>query len=220
MNTNTMSTIAQALITAQDYKSLKINGALIGVKEALAWKNAVKALRLPAYAVRAYRYDNLGKAEEVASCDQSKLYDALRLVINIIGEVNGAKLNAHNIAEEIIANTLKLRVIDITPEMASARLSRKTAKAKLTENDTEENQAEFDKWDEEVKRLESEAGNCKKIKECVKENPFITIVEKILSDAITAQTLKTPEQVQAEEEALKAERKARAKARKAAKQAK
>ena len=219
-NTNTISIIAKALSENREFKNGKINAVSVGsVATARQWIASVKALRIPAYAVRVYRYNHMGDTETVAPCDQSALYTALAPVVEMVGVVNGAKLDAHNVAEEIISNAMRFRIIDITPEMAHARNERKLARDAKNENDCAENVAEFERWDAECKRLEEIPGNCKRIAEIASESAFVKAVEILLGDAINKQALKSAEQVAAEEEAKREARKARARARKAAKKA-
>ncbi|MGN5455178.1 MAG: hypothetical protein ACI4XN_04265 [Candidatus Kurthia intestinigallinarum] len=215
----TMSIYAEALSDNREYKNARINGEAVGVANARAWANAVKSLRIPAYAIRVYRYNHMGDAETVAPCDQSALYDALRPVLEMVGEVNGAKLDTHNMAEEIISNAMRFRTIDTSEEMAHAHLERRLAKKALTEDETEENQAEYDKWNDECKRLEGLPGNCKRIAEIQPETAFVKAVELLLGDAIRKQTAKSVDEVMAEEEAKKAARRAKNNARKRAQKA-
>lgn len=216
---NTMSIFAEALINNREYKNAKINGEAVGVANARKWVSAVKAIRMPAYAIRVYRHDNMGNAEVVEACDQSALYNAIAPVLVLIGEVNGAKLNAKNIAEEILSNVVRFRAIDISNEMAHARLEKKLAKQALDAEESEENQANYDKWAEECKRLEALPGNCKKIAEIQSESAFVKAVELLLGDAITNQAMKSAEQVAAEEEARRQARREATKAKKQAKKA-
>lgn len=216
-NNKTMSVFAEALADNRNYKNMRINGNAVGVANARKWVSAVKALRIPAYAIRVYRYNHMGDAEAVAPCDQSALYDALRPVLEMVDVVNGAKLDVHNCAEEIISNAMRFRVIDLTPEMAHAHSERKIAKKAKDEDENDETIAEYNKWNDECKRLEELPGNCKKIPDVVPENTFVKAVETLLGDAILKQSAKSAEEVAAEEEAKKADRRARAKARKAKK---
>ena len=217
MNNNNMTIFAEALVVNRDYKNARINGNAVGVANARAWANAVKAMRIPAYAIRVYRYNNMGMADEVAKCDETPLYSAIFPVLDMIGEVNGFKLNAKNVAEEIIANALRFRVIDISNDMAHARLEKRRAKKDMDEEENEETIAAYEKWADEVKRLEEEPGNCKRIPEIVSESAFVKAVEILLGDAIKKQAMKSAEEVAAEEAARKKARNERAHARKAAK---
>ena len=212
-----MSVFAEALINNREYKSMRINGEAVGVANAREWASTVKSLRIPAYAIREYRYNHMGDTETVAPCDQSILYNAIRKVLEMIGEVNGAKLDAQNVAEEVISAAMRFRVIDISPEMAHARCMKKSAKEELSENETEEAQANYDKWVEECKRLETLPGNCKKIPDIQAEGTFVKTVEILLGDAILKQKAKSVEEVMAEIAKKEEERKAKAKANKQAK---
>lgn len=216
-NNTTMTIYAEALISNREYKSARINGEAVGVNNARAWANTVKAMRLPAYAIRVYRHDHMGDKEAVKACDMSPLFAELVKVVDMVGVVNGAKLSASNLAEEIVANAVRFRTIDTSKEMAHARCEKKLAKKALEEEESEDLQAEFDKWDAEVKRLEGLPGNCKKVVEIQSESAFVKAVEILLGDAITKQTMKSAEEVAAEEEAKRQARREKTKAKKQAK---
>ena len=218
-NTTTMTIFAEALKDNREYKNARIDGKTVGVAEYRAWNNAVKALRYPAYAIRQYRHANLGNAETVAPCDMTALYNALHTVLDLVGVVNGAKLDAQNCAEEIIAHASRIRVIDITPEMAHAHNVKRLAKKEMAEDETAETKKAYEEACVEVERLESIAGNCKKLFEIQSETTFIKAVEILLGDAINKQTMKTLEEVLAEEEAKRQARRAKTAAKKAAKKA-
>lgn len=216
---NTMTIFAEALVSNLDYKNTRVNGEAVGVGNARLWIKAVKDLLIPAYRVRVYRYNHMGDAETVTPCDETPLYNALQVVLDMVGEVNGAKLDTRNCAEEIIANAMKFRVIDTSPEMAHAHNMKKQSAKNLREDETEENQAEFDKWDEECKRLEGLPGNCKRIPDVQAEATFVKAVEHLLGAAITKQEAKSAEEVEAEKEAKRQARRAKTAAKKAAKKA-
>ena len=218
MNKN-MTIFAEALVDNREYKNARVNGEAVGVANSRKWIAAVKGIRIPAYGVRVYRYNNMGEAGEVAKCNESPVYDALAPIIDMVGEVNGAKLNAHNIAEEIIAAALRFRVIDISVEMAHARAEYRKARKAAEENENEETLAALEAAKAEVKRLEGEPGNCKRIAEIVSESAFVKAVEILLGDAIKKQALKSAEEVAAEEEAKRRARREATKAKRAAKKA-
>lgn len=215
----TTTIYAEALSDNRNYKNARMDGKTIGVSESRTWNNAVKAMRYPAYAIAQYRHANLANTEVVAPCDLSPLYTALRTVLDLVGEVNGAKLHAENIAEVVIANASRIRTIDISNEMATARYEKRQAKKALDEDDTVENQTAYDNAKAEVERLESEPNNCKKLFEINAESAFVKAVEIALGDAINGQCMKTAEQVQAEEEAKRQARRAKTAEKKKAKKA-
>ena len=220
MSTNTtMSVYAEALISNRGYKSTvaKVDGNAVGVENARTWNNLIRACLIPAYAVRKYQYDNMGKSEDVTACDMTELYNAIRPIINLIGEVNGDKLNAVNIANEFVAKSVRQRNIDTSVEMAHARSEYREAKKQYNEDDSAENLAKYESAKAEVKRLEGIAGNCKTINEIQTESAFIKSMEIALGDAITKQTLRPIEDILAEKAAKEAERKAKRKANKLSK---
>lgn len=215
----TTTIYAEALSDNRNYKNARMDGKTIGVPESRTWNNAVKAMRIPAYAVAQYRHANLANAEIVAPCDMSPLYTALHAVLDLVGEVNGAKLHAENIAETIIANASRIRTIDISVEMAEARYEKRQAKKALDEDDTVENQTAYDNAKAKVEELESKPNNCKKLFEINSESAFVKAVEVAFGDAINGQCMKTAEQVAAEEEAKRQARRAKTAEKKKAKKA-
>lgn len=213
----TMSIYAEALVSNREYKSARINGESVGVTASRIWIASVKSMLIPAYTIFKYRYDHMGDSEKAATIDQSALYDALHVVLGLIDEVNGAKLNAFNIAESVISCAVRFRVIDTSEEMAHAHCERNIARKRLNNEDTPENQSAYDKWVAECSRLENLPGNCKRIVEIQSESTFTRNVELMLGDAILKQSLRSVEDIQAEKAALKA---ARAEKRRNNKQAK
>lgn len=222
MSTNTtMSVYAQALIANRQYKKARVDGIAVGMDAARSWNTLVKACLVPAYAVYKHRYDNMGKVDAVTACDMTPVYDAIRPIVNAIGEVNGDKLNPVNVAEIIVSKSVRQRAIDTSVEMAHARSEKREAKKQYDENDSAENLAKYESATAEVKRLEGVAGNCKTINEIQSETAFIRAVEIALGDAITKQTLRPVEEILAEkaakEEARRAKRKANKLSKKSAK---
>lgn len=219
METKKMSIYAEALADNRDYKNARIDGKTVGVREYRMWKKALADLRKPAYAIRQYRHDTMMQVEDATPADTAPFFTALHAVLSLIGEVNGAKINAANCAEEIIAQASRIRVIDITPEMAHARLEKRVAKREMGEDENEDTIKAYEDACAEVERLEGEAGNCRKLFEIQAESAFIKAVEVILGDAIIGQTMKTLDEVMAEEEARRQARRAATKAKRAAKKA-
>lgn len=213
----TMSIFADALISNLDYKSARITGEVVGVTNYRNWSATVKACLVPAYQVAEYRWNHMGNTEDVIPCDQSALYNAIRGIIAMIGEVNGDTLNPVNVAESIVSLSTRIRSIDTSVEMAHARCEKKSAKARLDEEDTPENQSAYDQWCDEVKRLESLPGNCKRRLEMQSESAFVKNVEYALASAIAHQYARPTEDILAEKQAKEEERKAKRKANKLAK---
>ena len=219
----TMSIYAQALSVNREYKNARIDGVTVGIAEARHWVAMVKAMRIPAYNVRKYRYDNMANAETVAPCDMTALFDAVRPVLALVGEVNGDKLNPANIAEEIVALSVRTRTIDVSPEMAHVRENMRIARKAVNDYDGNdavklaELEAKVEACKTAVAELEALPGNCKRIVEIQSETAFVKAVEIALGDAINKQALCPAEEILAEKAAKEAERKAKRKANKLAK---
>lgn len=213
--TNTI--YAEALAENRNYKNARMDGQTIGVRESRTWSAAVKAMRYPAYAVAQYRHAHLADADIATACDLSPLYAALHTVLDLVGEVNGAKLHAENIAETVITYASRIRTIDVSIKMADARYEKRQAKKALDEDNSAENQTAYDNACAKVEELELEPGNCKKLFEINSDSAFVKAVEIALGDAINGQCMKSAEQVKAEEEAKRAARRAKTAAKRAAK---
>jgi hypothetical protein len=159
----------------------------------------------------------MGNAEVVVPCDQTALYNAIRPIVDMIGEVNGDRLHPANVAEEFIAKSVRIRVIDISDEMAHARNELRNARKAMSEDESEENVARYEACKAEVARLESLPGNCKRINAIQNDTAFVKAVEIALGDAILHQSLRDPAEIEAEKSAREEERKAKRKANKLAK---
>ena len=215
----TMSIIAEALVYNRKFAKNQISAKTLGFEEFHNWRNAMESAMYEAYRVAVYRYKHMGDAEAMQDCDQTALYTAIRAIIAQIGEVNGDTLNPANIAEAFIAEALRFKKIDISNDMAHARCEKLSAKKRNDANNTEENQANFDHWEAEVKRLESLPGNCKLQPTIQSDATFTKVMQAKLGDAIMKQEARPLEDILAEKAARKAARDAKRKANKQAKQA-
>ena len=216
-NTTNLSIFAEALSINREYKNARINGEAVGVANARKWSTAVKAMRIPAYAIRVHQYNHMGNEATDTPADMTPFFNALRVVLDMVGDVNGVKLATNAIGLEIISNAMKFRVIDVTNEMAKARSEYREARKDYLADENEDTTARYEEAKAEVARLESEEGNCKRIAEIQTESAFVRAVEILLGDAITKQCAKSAEEVAAEEEAKRQARRAATKAKKQAK---
>lgn len=242
-NTNAMTIYAEALSANRELKNARIDGKTVGVKEARAWNTAVNAMLIPAYAVFKYHHDTLGNQVDdslILEALMNKVYNALHPVLDLVGEVNGAKLFADTCAPLVCSVAARIVTVDLTVEMANARWYKKQAnyvlengmdglvlvsmdeeRAKFIKDLTEAAKSEetlevfVEECNEAVKRLESEPGNCRKEYAINTDSAFKNAVEIALGDAINGQRMKSVEDVMAEVEARRQARRAKTAAKKA-----
>ena len=241
-----LSIYAEALSVNRDYKNARVNAKTVGVAEARAWNRAVNEMLIPAYAVAKYHHDNMGKPVDeediLLSALMTKLYNSLHPVLDLVGEVNGAKLFAETCAPLVWSVASRIVTIDLTTEMVNARWYKKQAhfvlengmdglilvsmdeeRAKFIKDLTEAAQDEesleefVEKCDEEVKRLEGIPGNCRPEYKESTDSAFAKAVEIALGDAIIGQKMRSVEDILAEKEARRQARRAKTAAKKKAK---
>lgn len=215
MSNNTNNTVfVEALRECKRYKSMRITGEVVGVANALAYKNALVSVWAEAYKIRHAQHTNMGKSTDM-TMDKTAYYNAVKSLLSLIGEVNGDTLNTKNVGEELLSEAITYRVIATSEAMAHAYRMRKDAKNALNSGDGDEDT--YAHWTDECKRLEALPDNAKKIPVATKEATFISKATLYLADAVTAQEMKSYDEVVAEREARKAAQAERRKARKAAK---
>lgn len=214
-----MNNYANALSTIAKTKSLSLQKVLTP-EETLSLRNSLTALRFPAYTVWSTRFNNAKSATKV-TVDLSPLYSVAKNLCDLLGDINGAPLHAENLVELFVAESHRVRKIDITPEMAHNHYLRKQAKERMESDASDANVAEYNRLVDLCKTMENTPGNCKDNHEPQPESTFVTKIARLVGAIINDQQAKSAEQVQAEEAERKEAMKARAKARKeAAKKAK
>ena len=245
-----LSIYAEALSVNREFKNARIDGKTVGVKEARAWNTAVNAMLIPAYAVFKFDHDTIGGPvsdddEALREALLEKVYNSLHPVLDLVGEVNGAKLFADTVAPLVCSVAARVVTVDLTVAMVNARWYKKQANyvlengmdglmlvsmdeerakfiADLTEAAKSEETLEVfvEECNEAVKRLESEPGNCRKEYAIATDSAFKNAIEVALGDAINGQKMKSVEDILAEKEARRQARRAKTAAKKASKKSK
>lgn len=223
------TTLAEALaLNATMYKNRRISDDTVSDAQVVkTWKESVEALRLSAYAVAKCRHNNIF-AETKTDVSLDPVYDCIRPIIDLIGEVNGLKLSAEDCVEPIIGFSARYKSIDTTKEMAAARCKKESA-SRLLKQAVKDGadpdvisalEASFKAKAEIVSDMEKIAGNCRQEFTIATESAFMKSMEHLFGDAVAKQAAKSTEEIKAEIEAKKAERKARKAAKKAKAEAK
>lgn len=224
----TMSIYAQKLSEKADFagKYARLNKETLGENYPV-WKSTIVDCLSEAYKVYEVRHNN-GMSEDV-SVDMSALYTKVNTVRNMIGEVNGMKLNSALLAETMVGASHTTRKACFSNEsasadcdLASAQASMRVVKARpVNATFTEEAKAQaiakaqtaIDTAKARIDSLMQASGNYRDVPCPVSETAFLSKVEVELRTIVNQQNAKTWEQVQAEKKALNEARKARRKSK-------
>ena len=224
----TMSIYAQKLAEKAEFakKYARMNKDTLG-ENYVIWKSTIVDCLIEAYKVYEFRHNN-GMAENVKP-DMSALYAKVNAVRNMIGEVNGMKLNSELLAETMVGASHTMRTACYSNDGATADCELESAKAAMrvvkarpvTAIFTEEAKAEaiakaqtvIDAAKAKVDKLLQKSGNYRDVPTPVSDASFLAKVEAELRTIVNQQNAKSWEQVQAEKKALNDARKARRKSK-------
>ena len=222
MKNNTMSIYAEKMTEKADFagKYAKLDKETLGDNYA-TWKSTIVDCLGVAYKVYEVRHNN-GMADDV-KVDLSALYAKVYAVRDMIGEVNGKKLNSALIAETMIGKAATFRKAAYSNEAASAECDLESARASkrvaekrpITGTFTEEVKAQaiakaqkaIDDAHARIDALGKIAGNYRDVPTPVSEMAFLSAIEKELRTIVCEQAAKSWEEVQAEKKALNEARK-------------
>jgi hypothetical protein len=217
-----MSIYAEKLSVKAEFagKYAKLTKETLGDNYA-TWKSTIVDCLGVAYKVYEVRHNN-GMAKTV-NVDMSALYSKVYAVRDMIGEVNGMKLNSELLAEALIGISHTFRKACYSDAAATADCNLDSAKASkrtiekrpITDTFTETAKAQalaqaqtaIDSANARIDELMQIAGNYRDIPCPVSETMFLANAEKELRTIVNNQNAKSWEQVQAEKQALKEARK-------------
>lgn len=229
MSKNTMSIFAEKLTEKAHFsgKYAKLDKATLGDDNHKVWKSTIIACLSEAYKVYEVRHNN-GMSENV-SVDMSALYAKVNDVRNMIGEVNGLKLNSALIAEAMIGKSYGFRRTSFSNDAASADCDLASAQASMRVVNARPVNATFtaeakaqavakaqtaiDSAKARIDELAQQSGNYRDVPCPVSETAFLSAMEKELRTIVNQQNAKSWAQVQAEKKALNDARKDRRKAK-------
>ena len=225
----TMSVYAEKLSEKAEFagKYARMNKETLG-ENFPVWKSTIVDCLPEAYKVYEARHNN-GMSENV-TIDTSALYTKVNAIRNLIGEVNGLKLNSALLAETMVGASHTTRKACFSNDsaaadcdLASAQASMRVVKARpVNATFTEAAKAQaiakaqtaIDTAKARIDSLMQSAGNYRDVPCPVSESAFLSKVEVELRTIVNQQNAKTWEQVQAEKKALNEARKARRKSAK------
>ena len=219
----TISNLQNVLVYNNRFANVKISAEQLSAESFAEWKTLVSNLHRAAYKVYSLCENNGLKAES-SSVDKSEVFDCIRSILEVVGEVNSHKLYANaETAIAIIGYAGKRANVD-APELqlCKSRITNAKKELKLSEGLNGISADYISNLNQNLATLEAEketlmatADMCHKQPTKTSDNAFRLEVEHFFARVITGQLAKTLEELDAEEAARKEARKASAKARKA-----
>lgn len=219
----TISNLQNTLVYNNRFANVKISAEQLSAESFAEWKTLVSNLHRAAYKVYSLCENNGLKAES-SSVDKSEVFDCIRSILEVVGEVNSHKLYANaETAIAIIGYAGKRANVD-APELqlCKSRITNAKKELKLSEDLNGISADYISNLKQNLVTLEAEketlmatADMCHKQPTKTSDNAFRLEVEHFFARVISGQLAKTLEELDAEEAARKEARKASAKARKA-----
>lgn len=222
---NVTTKLAETLVFNNRFATAKLSADQLGAVGFDQWKTLMTNLHRSAYKVYS-QCENSGMLIADTTVDKSEVYDAIRVILTAIGEVNEHKLYANEeSAIAIIGYAGKRGNLD-APELqlCNSKIRNRKVEIANAEKINGYSKESIDSMKEELEELEEErttllAKADMRIKQptMTSFNAFRLDVEHFFARTIVGQLAKTLEQLDTEEAKRKEERKAKAKARKAKK---
>lgn len=220
-----MTNLQNILSENNRYRNRTINAEQLSAENFDTWKSAVNFLHREAYKVYE-KCENDNLRVEDKSVDKTGIFNALRVILDHIGDVKEHKLYTNETLAILVVGYAGRRANEDAPELqlvdTKLRNANNELKAALKLNGI--NPDHITELRDRIATLEAEKADLidtpdmsHKKPTMTKPNAFRGEIERRFARLIDEQMAKTLEELDAEEEARKAARKAKAKARKAAK---
>lgn len=230
MNNNiTISSIPlqDCLIQNNRYANARLTADQLGAENLKNWNALLDKLHSAAYSVYAL-CENNGLTVDSTSVNKSEVYSAIREIFAVIGEVNGHKLCANEELATLIIGYAGKRANSDSPELQLCLSRLRNRQRELSEYKStnginpkaiERMEQEIEELNEEKSALIASPDNRIKVATRSTANSFRLEVEHRLARAIASQQAKSWEELEAEAEAKRKERRAKTAAKKQAKSA-
>lgn len=229
--TNTINALADALVYNNRFFTKKVQGDQIGAEALAVWKKSVDTLHRAAYA--AYeKCENSHGAVDTTTVDKTDIFNALRPLLAMIGNVNEHRMYANAEMAILMIGYAGKRGADKSDALKDCenRISHKKAEIssyeKLNVTDAEYKATRLAELNAQLETLQAEKDALIDAPDNRKAKPtrtspesFRLDAEHLFARAITGQMAKSLAELDAEDAARAEARKARSAARRAAKKA-
>lgn len=217
-----ISNLADTLVARVDFgKSFNINADYIGVDGLIQWKGICTMMQKSAWNYVKFHEDTAF----VASSDitdkkvTDDLFFAVKAVINAIGPVNGFELRENNAifncavkVMERMSDEYHGEALTVKSELANVNKELRNVKNGMSEEYVTALETKKEVLSEQLKELKKVKGMVTVGHNKVNENTFRRNFEASLAKIVAGQSRKSFDELQAEEEARKAEKRAAKKA--------
>lgn len=222
-----MNNIAKTLvknITVKDKKSARVTGDFVGVDAYAEWKTAMESAHEKFYKYECAKISLANGTVTTIKNERQNAIDAFRVILNLVGEVNGVRLESSTESMDTIS---KYAIKDIERLAGRAMLldsELKNLKKQLDECGNGVNpdyvaslEESIEAKEEELRLEKKKTGSAIKGSTMTTYTAFVYNAETRLAKIIEKQEAQSYEDIIAEREAKKAANRARAKARRDAK---
>lgn len=233
---NKMSIFAETLAvggTIYSKTKARITGDKVGAENYARWTSALQKAHRNFYEYkRAVDNSIRGRKVDLKTATDNA-YDALQAILDLIGEVNGFKLeksaelldevSKYAVAEKVAligeALTIKSRIDCIKAELKTVGYDKDTGKYNNGVNPefVETRVEEWNTLDEELKLAKKSADSGRPYDDLASYNTFVPNFERKIAKLTNDQSMKSYEEIAAEREAKRKERRAKTAASKKAK---
>lgn len=219
---NTTTALVDCLADNNRYASKKLTADQIGAENLSTWKALISKLHSECYYIYC-KCENDNLAEETKNLDMSGVYDAIRVILAEIGEVNGHAIRANAELATLLVGYSGKRGNQDAPalQLCTSRINNRKKELKLLEATNGANPDAIAHVKEEIAALEAEksellASPDMRIKAPTRASSeaFRLDVEHRFARVISDQKAKTWEELEAEVQARKDAKKAAKKAAK------
>lgn len=218
-----MNNIAKTLvrnITIKDKKSSRVTGDFVGVEAYSDWKIAIEAAHEAFYKYESAKIKLGNGTINSIKDEKNKAVEAFKAIVDLVGEVNGVKLETSIEAMELVSKyairdteEYAGQALFVKSELDNLRKQLDNVSNGMSEEYISNLEKQFEAKNEEFKLEKKKPGSAKKGDDITTFTFFVNKAETRLAKAIEKQEAKPYEQILQEREEKKAANRAKAKAR-------
>ena len=222
---NTMNIFAETLAlggTIYSKSAAKITGDKVGAENFANWKTAMQTAHQAFYTYKKDCNDLVKGYKVDTEPARQKAWDALCAILDMVGDINGHALTRDNVLlNEVVGYAVREKTLLMGNALFQDSVV-KNLKHELTNTNgatkewLEAKTKELETAQEQLRLVKKTANSGKAVDERASFNTFCANFERKLAKLASDQSMKTWEELEAEEAARKEEKKARKKAKKAA----